>query len=60
MAKICGHLNSYDFLDVEPIVPKVGVHACPGKNLALQQNDGKIENLDDFVLYTIGIFAPIA
>ena len=45
-----------DFLDVEPVVPEVGVHACPGKNLELQQNTEKIALIDDFVLYTIGIF----
>ncbi len=47
-----------DFLDVEPVVPLVGVHACPGKNLELQQNQAKIAQIDDFVLYTIGIFQP--
>lgn len=49
-----------DFLDMEPVVPEAGVHACPGKNLELQQNDAKIADIDDYVLYTIGIYGQSA
>lgn len=44
-----------DFLDKEPVVPQPNVHSCPAKNIELQQND-KIQDLEDYVLYTIGIF----
>jgi hypothetical protein len=45
-----------DFTDIEPILPKSdGLHWGPGRQQSLQENEIRIENSDNLILYTIGI-----